>query len=51
MTAKSTYLGETTLPVVVFGGDTDRLEFVVRVTFPELPLAPVVRSRTVQVTD
>jgi len=50
MTAKSTYLGETTLPVVVFGGDADQLEFAVRVTFPELPLDPVVRSRTVEVT-
>jgi replicative superfamily II helicase len=51
MTTKSTYLGETTLPVGVFGGDTTELEFAVRVTFPDLPLAPVVRSRTVQVTD
>ncbi len=50
MTAKSTYLGETTLPVVVFGGDADHLDFTVRVTFPELPLEPVVRSRTVAVT-
>jgi replicative superfamily II helicase len=51
MTTKSTYLGETTLPVGVFGGDADELEFAVRVTFPDLPLAPVVRSRTVRVID
>ena len=50
MTAKSSYLGETTLPVVVFGGDADHLEFIIRVTFPELPLEPVMRSRTVEVT-
>ena len=50
MTAKSTYLGETTLPVGVFGGDADELEFTVRVVFPDLPLAPVVDSRTVRVT-
>jgi replicative superfamily II helicase len=51
MTRKSTYLGETTLPVGVFGGDTDQLEFAVQVTFPELPLSPLVRSRTVTVVD
>ena len=51
MTTKSTYLGETMLPVGVFGGDTDELEFAVRVAFPELPIATVVRSRTVGVVD
>ena len=51
MTTKSTYLGQTTLPVGVFGGDADSLEFTVRVTFPALPLAPVERSRSVVVTD
>jgi len=51
MTTKSTYLGETALPVGIFGGDTDELEFAVRVSFPELPLSPVVRSRTVSVVD
>jgi replicative superfamily II helicase len=51
MTTKSTYLGETTLPVGVFGGDADELEFAVRVSFPDLPLAPVVRSRSVSVID
>ena len=49
MTEKATYLGETTLPVGVFGGETDELEFAVRVVFPELPLEPVVRTRTVRV--
>jgi replicative superfamily II helicase len=51
MTTKTTYLGETTLPVGVFGGDADTLEFTVRVAYPELPLEPVTRSRTVRVTD
>ena len=49
MSKKTTYLGETTLPVGVFGNEPGELEFAVRVTFPELPLAPVVRTRTVQV--
>ncbi|MEF8814917.1 MAG: DEAD/DEAH box helicase [Halovenus sp.] len=51
MTSKATYLGETTLPVGVFGGDAADLTFRVRVVFPDLPLAPAVRSRTVSVTD
>ena len=51
MTDKSTYLGETTLPVGVFGGDADELEFAVRIAFPDLPLAPLCRSRTVGVID
>jgi len=51
MTAKACYLGETVLPVGVFGGETTELEFTIRVVFPELPLAPVVRTRTVRVTD
>jgi len=51
MTAESAYLGETTLLVGVFGSDTDELEFEVRVTFPDLPLAPLRRSRTVDVLD
>jgi len=49
MTAKDTYLGQTTLPVGVFGGTADQLEFAVRVVFPDLPLAPIVRSRAVRV--
>jgi len=50
MTSKATYLGETTLPVGVFGGSADELEFSVHVVFPELPLAPISRSRTVRVS-
>ena len=49
MSAKTRYLGEATLPVGVFGGDADELEFAVEVVFPELPLAPVVETRTVRV--
>ncbi len=49
MTRKDTYLGETTVPVAVFGGDADDLALAVRVTFPDLPLAPVVDTRTVAV--
>ena len=51
MTDKDSYLGETTLPVAVFGADADELTFRVRVTFPDLPLAPAVRARTVRVTE
>jgi replicative superfamily II helicase len=51
MTRKDSYLGETTVPVAVFGGDADDLTFTVRVTFPDLPLEPVVDTRSVQVTD
>jgi replicative superfamily II helicase len=51
MTADETYLdGETTLPVAVFGApDADELTYAVRVAFPELPLDPVVETRTVRV--
>ncbi|WP_247005707.1 DEAD/DEAH box helicase [Halorientalis litorea] len=49
MTATESYLGTETLPVGVFGGDTDELRFTVTVTFPELPLEPVSASRTVRV--
>ena len=51
MTAKDTYLGQTTLPVGVFGGAAEELEFAVRAVFPALSLAPVVRSRTVRVVE
>jgi replicative superfamily II helicase len=51
MTSKNTYLGETSLPVGVFGGSTDTLEFAVEVTFPELPLVPVVETRQVSVQE
>ncbi len=49
MTASETYLGEATLPVGVFGGDAEALQFAVEVAFPELPLRPVVETRTVAV--
>ena len=51
MTRKDSYLGETTLPVAIFGGDESDLDFTVHVAFPSLPLAPVERSRTIRVTD
>ena len=49
MTTTDCYLGERTMPVGVFGGDADSLAFTVEVTFPELPLAPVTRTRSVEV--
>ena len=49
MSSTTTYLGETTLPVGVFGGNFDELEFAVRVTFPDLPIHPVVETRIVTV--
>ncbi|NEU58576.1 DEAD/DEAH box helicase [Halorussus sp. MSC15.2] len=50
MTETSTYLdGEETVPVGVFGGTDDEMEYVVEVAFPELPLLPATDSRTVQV--
>jgi replicative superfamily II helicase len=49
MTTKDSYLGEATLPVGVFGGDADRLEFAVEVAFPELPVHPTVEARTVRI--
>jgi hypothetical protein len=49
MTAKPAYLGQTNLPVGVFGADTDELRFTVEITFPDRPLDPVTSSRTVTV--
>ncbi|MFB6128893.1 MAG: helicase-related protein, partial [Halorhabdus sp.] len=49
MTRTETYLGEATLPVGVFGGDADELTFRVEVAFAELPVQPVVETRTVAV--
>jgi replicative superfamily II helicase len=51
MTTKPTYLGETTVPVAIFGADADELDLCVEVTFPELPLRPVEACRTVSVTS
>jgi replicative superfamily II helicase len=49
MTAETRYLGETTLPVGVFGGDVEELTYELGVAFPELPLLPVSDRRTVRV--
>jgi replicative superfamily II helicase len=50
MTTKTCYLtDETTIPVGVFGGTSDEMEFTVSVVFPELPLLPVRDSRAVTV--
>ena len=49
MTSKAAYLGKTTLPVGVFGASADELEFAARVCFPDLPLQPVVHTRSVSV--
>ena len=49
MTAQTSYLGTTTLPVGVFGGDAETLTFEVEVTFPELPLLPITDVRSVDV--
>jgi replicative superfamily II helicase len=51
MTRKSTYLGETTLPVGVFGGDAEELTYTVHIAFPDLPLSPITHTRTVDVRD
>ena len=51
MTETATYLdGKTTVPVGVFGSpDTEELEFVVEVVYPDLPLMPVRATRTIRV--
>ena len=49
MTDATAYLGERTVPVGVFGGAADEMEYTVTVTFPDLPLVPVEESRTVRV--
>jgi replicative superfamily II helicase len=49
MTGKNAYLGESTVPIGVFGGDADELTYAVEVAFPELPLRPVVAERTVRI--
>jgi hypothetical protein len=49
MTATSAYLGESTVPVGVFGADHEELTYAVEVTFPDLPLAPVREERVVRV--
>ena len=49
MTAETRYLGETTLPVGVFGGDATELTYEIEVAFTELPLHPVTDRRTVRI--
>ncbi len=49
MTAETRYLGETTLPVGVFGGDVETLAYEVEIAFSDLPLSPVTDSRTVRI--
>jgi len=49
MSETTRYLGETTVPVGVFGGDAEELTYEVEVAFSELPLVPVTDSRTVRV--
>jgi len=49
MTEKDCYLGTTTVPVALFGGDVEQLTIAVEVVFPDLPLAPVTETRTVTV--
>jgi replicative superfamily II helicase len=49
MTATSSFLGTETVPAPVFGGEPDTLKFTVEIVFPDLPLAPVIETRTVWV--
>jgi hypothetical protein len=49
MSAEPRYLGTTTVPVGVFGGDADELTYRVTVSFADLPLPPVSDRRTVRV--
>ncbi|WP_123536006.1 DEAD/DEAH box helicase [Halosimplex salinum] len=49
MAAKNRYLGEVDLPVGVFGGDADELEYAIEIAFPDLPLHPIVETRSVRV--
>ncbi|WP_248515817.1 DEAD/DEAH box helicase [Salinarchaeum laminariae] len=50
MTADETYLSDaTTVPVACFGADANELELRIQVVFPELPIDPIVETRTVSV--
>ncbi|MEM4780302.1 MAG: DEAD/DEAH box helicase [Halalkalicoccus sp.] len=49
MTETETFLGSTTVPVGVFGGDHEELTYAVEVVFPGLPLEPIAESRSVRV--
>ena len=51
MTTTEGYLDdELTVPVGVFGGTDDEMEFTVSVAFPDLPTVPIAERRTVRVT-
>ncbi|MFC6905251.1 DEAD/DEAH box helicase [Halalkalicoccus tibetensis] len=50
MTETETFLGSTTVPVGVFGGNAEELTYTIEVVFPDLPLRPVAESRSVRVT-
>lgn len=50
MTESETFLGSTTVPVGVFGGNAEELTYTIEVVFPDLPLKPVAESRSVRVT-
>ncbi len=49
MTHKTRYLGETTVPVGIFGADVDELTYTIEVSFPTLPIHPVTDTTTVSV--
>ena len=49
MSETARYLGETTVPVGVFGGDAEELTYEVEVSFPDEPLRSITDSRTVAV--
>jgi replicative superfamily II helicase len=49
MSETTRYLGETTVPVGIFGGDADELVYEVEVSFSDLPLHPVTDRRTVRI--
>jgi hypothetical protein len=49
MSETTRYLGETTVPIGVFGGDAEELTYEIEVAFPELPLQPITDSRVVAV--
>jgi replicative superfamily II helicase len=50
MTTTEAYLTDVqTVPVGVFGGETDELDFTVSVAFASLPLQPITDTRTVTV--
>lgn len=47
MTEAETFLGSTTVPVGVFGGNAEELTYTIEIVFPDLPLQPVAESRSV----